>query len=234
MLESAYLVMVNIPEEDWSFKIDAQRKRVGRAAEVKIRIPAVHVHVSRQHAEVWRDKDGIWLKDLQSRGGTQINGVWLEKGGQATITTGDRITLGNVELKVVGQVSKLAELMDEADITVRGVDPPERDEEGQTKELNRQHPRDLAQLRLRRLTPAELDIVLWMYRGYTTDEELGRTLYRSPNTIRTQVARIFAKLNLHSRTGIVTWLQRVASTVPPAAMNVRSAALEIDRDATVS
>ena len=75
---------------------------------------------------------------------------------------------------------------------------------------------------LRQLTAAELEVVLWMYRGYTSDDELGRTLHRSPNTIRTQVGSIFGKLNLHSRTDIVSWLKRSSSNNHPLSAARRS------------
>ncbi len=236
MAESAYLVMVNVPDEDWSFRIDSQRKVLGRSAEAQIRVPARHLHVSRRHAEVWRDKNGLWLKDLHSRGGTRINGVWLEKGQQTAIMTGDRIALSTLELEVAGQVSKLAQLMDEVNLEVCDGPDDVQDsvEAGKTTSVDRHHPRNLVRLKLCQLTPAELDIVLWMYRGYTTDEELGRTLYRSPNTIRTQVASIFGKLGLHSRTEIVTWLQRVASTAPAAVKKARPTAVELDPHAIFS
>ncbi len=205
MEPAAFLILVNVSEEDWSYKIDTQKKVVGRSAAAKIRIPSRYEQVSRRHAEVWREKDRYWLRDVGSRGGTHVNGICLEKGLPVTVTIGDRISLSDVELKVVGEVSKLAELMVEAGIAVLAVP---QDDGGSGTDIKRSLPVSFVRDMLRQLTPAELDIVIWMYRGYTSDAELGRTLHRSPNTIRTQVASIFEKLNLHSRTEIVTWLKR--------------------------
>jgi DNA-binding CsgD family transcriptional regulator len=208
----AFLIMVNIPEEDWSYKIDERKRILGRSVAANIRIPEGYAQVSRRHAEVWREKGCHWIKDVGSRGGTQVNGICLENGQAVNVTIGDRIALSDVELKIVGNVSKLAELMVEAGIAVLA---SEQGKVGSRTDLQRCLPSGFVREMLRRLTPAELDILLWMYRGYTRDEELGRRLHRSPNTVRTQVGSIFEKLHVHSRTEIVSWLKR-AGEGPPA------------------
>ncbi len=211
MEETAFLVMVNVPDEDWSFKIEEQRKIIGRSSEAAIRIPARNEQVSRRHAVTWCDNRGIWLTDLGSRGGTFVNGIALEKRRPTKIALGDRIALRDIELKVVPKVSKLAEVLVET-----GVVLPTPETDASATEIDSTQYTSFVQLMLRQLTPAELDILLWMYRGYTSDEELGRTLHRSPNTVRTQVSSIFEKLNLHSRTEIVSWLKRTTNASRPA------------------
>jgi pSer/pThr/pTyr-binding forkhead associated (FHA) protein len=69
MERAAFLILVNIPEEDWSYKIDEERKTIGRSVTSKIRIPERFEQVSRRHAEVWRKKDRYWVRDVGSRGG---------------------------------------------------------------------------------------------------------------------------------------------------------------------
>jgi DNA-binding CsgD family transcriptional regulator len=214
METTAFLILINIPAEEWSYRIDQERKILGRSTSARIRIPEQFEQVSRRHAEVWRENSQNWLRDVGSRGGTHVNGICLTKGQAVAVTIGDRIALSNVELKVVGEVSKLAELMFEAGIAVVS-----RADEKTTDgtDIQRLLPVAFVHDMLRQLTAAELDIVLWMYRGYTSDEELGQTLHRSPNTIRTQVGSIFGKLNLHSRTEIVSWLRRAGDVSCPAA-----------------
>jgi DNA-binding CsgD family transcriptional regulator len=223
MEQAVFLILVNVSEEDWSYKIDEQRKIVGRSATAGIRIPDHFRQVSRQHAEVWREKNRIWLRDLGSRGGTAVNSISLEKEQPVNVTVGDRITLTDVELTVVGNVSKLAKVMVEAGIAVL---TSAAEEAASATDIKRFLPVDIVRDMLRRLTPAELDIVLWMCRGYTADEELGRTLNRSPNTIRTQVSSIFDKLNVHSRAKIVTWLKQSNGAFPPAVKSERRTAFD--------
>lgn len=209
MEPSAYLILINVPEEDWSYKIDTQRKTLGRSLTATMRIPERFDQVSRLHAEVWREDHHNWLRDVGSRGGTYVNGICLENGQAVPVTIGDRIALSDVELSVVGEVSRLAEVMLEAGIAVLSESGDETD--GGTDIKGAMPPAFIRDM-LRQLTTAELDVVLWMYRGFTSDEELGRKLFRSPNTIRTQVGSIFGKLNLHSRTDIVSWLRRASSS----------------------
>lgn len=211
MQPPVFLVMVNVPEQDWSHKIDDERQILGRSADSRIQIPLHYARVSRRHATVWREKREIWLQDEGSKYGTLVNGVFLKSGQPVTITVGDRITLADVELTVVDQLSKLAELMAETGIRGRFV---ERDGKGSETASVHIQPLDLARAALEQLTPAELDIVLWMYRGYTNDAELGQVLFRSPHTVRTQVASIFGKLDIHSRADIVTWLKRCGTLRP--------------------
>jgi pSer/pThr/pTyr-binding forkhead associated (FHA) protein len=209
MERAAFLILVNVSEEDWSYKVDEQIKIIGRSVTARIRIPDHFQQVSRRHAEVWREKDRNWVRDVGSIGGTFVNGICVEKGQTVNLTIGDRLTLSDVKLKVVGEVSKLAELMVEAGIAVLASST----EEATSKtDITRVLPPDFVRDMLRRLTPAELDVVLWMYRGYTNDEELGRTLHRSPNTVHTQVGSIFEKLNLHSPAEIVSWLKRAGGS----------------------
>jgi two-component system, NtrC family, response regulator AtoC len=59
--------------------------------------------VSRQHARISR-QDGVWsLEDLQSRNGTRLNGVPVER---AALEVGDRISLGGVRLRVLERPSE--------------------------------------------------------------------------------------------------------------------------------
>jgi DNA-binding CsgD family transcriptional regulator len=207
MHSPVYLVMVNVPHQEWSYKIGKEQKVLGRSLDAAIQIPKGHTRVSRRHATVWRNDSDIWMRDEGSKYGTLVNGVFLRSGQPANITTGDRIGLANVELEVVDHVSKLAKLLSETGIKVG---TRKRSGNGTKTVSIHMRPLDVVRIALEQLTSAELDILLWMYRGYTSDAELGRRLYRSPHTIRTQVASIHAKLGVHSRADVATWLKRGA------------------------
>jgi DNA-binding NtrC family response regulator len=49
--------------------------------------------LSRQHAQAWRDREGIWVKDLESTNGTFVNG---EKVTIAQVHPGAQMAFGNV------------------------------------------------------------------------------------------------------------------------------------------
>lgn len=53
--------------------------------------------VSRQHAVIYHDRDGIWVLDLVSKNGTFVNGREVEN---AKLKNNDVLSLGQVSLKV--------------------------------------------------------------------------------------------------------------------------------------
>ena len=79
----------------------------GRSADVRLSYPSV----SRQHAALCRGEDGGWtLYDLDSKGGTTINGTAVE--GSAPVSLGDEIALGGVPLVFLPQTAGEREALD--------------------------------------------------------------------------------------------------------------------------
>jgi DNA-binding NtrC family response regulator len=75
-------------------------------------------HVSRRHAEIRRTSDGIVLRDLGSRNGTQVGRISVK---EAVLTSGAEIRIGttNIHFEMGGETGRLARLAHE----------PVRDEE---------------------------------------------------------------------------------------------------------
>lgn len=196
----AYLVMTNVCPTEWSGAIHAERQLVGRAGECPIRIPGRFASTSRRHAYVWGDARAIWVRDNGSTSGTQVNGVVLEPHYDFRISTGDRITLGSVELEVVASL----EVVGRSYLDVLG------DEEGMGDgEMSHENVDFRSAINaLEPLTPAEREVVLWMCRGHTSLVELGAKLHRSPNTVRTHLNSIFRKLEVHSRDELIGYMRR--------------------------
>lgn len=203
-MQGVYLTLINYPPEEWSYLIRPGVSVVGRSKHCDVRLPSLFASVSRRHAELVATATQVAIRDLGSMAGTRVNGVWIDKGRQVRVAVGDRIWMGGVEIDVVAEVSHLARVMAE----IGGFeDEPETHVEGKNS-------RSRTRQMLERLTPAELDVMLWMCRGHTSDEDLGQALGRSPHTVRTQVGHVFEKLGLHSRAEVASWLQR--SNRPPA------------------
>ena len=74
-----------------SFAIGDNRALVGRASDVTIRLE--DPEVSRHHAVVFREADGIWVIDLQSANGTTVNGR-IVTAEPAPIGSGDMLSFG--------------------------------------------------------------------------------------------------------------------------------------------
>ncbi len=68
---------------------------LGRSRECDIRID--DPNVSRRHAEVRREDGGLWVVDLGSTNGIELNGHKVDR---ARLTNDDRITIGRTEVRV--------------------------------------------------------------------------------------------------------------------------------------
>jgi DNA-binding CsgD family transcriptional regulator len=191
----AYLLLLNVPAEKWCAQLTCEPQLIGRSPQAAMRIPFQFQGVSRHHAHVWSDHRGHWLHDLGSKTGTKLNGVGLKVGQDYQLVAGDRIWLGGAVLEIV--IAKGLRP------TVCGDDDPLFDASIETLSSLP----SISQSALDQLSHAELEVVLWIYRGFTDLAELGRKLHRSPNTVRTQLAKIFHKLNLHSREDLLGCLQ---------------------------
>jgi len=77
-----------------SHDVDRPLMTLGRSRDCDIAID--DPSVSRRHAELHREDGGFTLVDLGSTNGTQVNGQKIDR---VTLQTGDRITLGQTELR---------------------------------------------------------------------------------------------------------------------------------------
>lgn len=84
--------------------LSAGRYLIGRAFNSDIRLD--DIHVSRAHAALDVRDGGVWLEDLGSSGGTLVNSEELTT--PRAIHSGDRITLGTVDLWLQGGDDDLA------------------------------------------------------------------------------------------------------------------------------
>jgi DNA-binding CsgD family transcriptional regulator len=211
MQTSAFLLLVNVSPTDWCAKVDGVRRMIGRSPDAQVRIPEQYTRVSRRHAEIWTEGRKFWLRDLQSRGGTQVNGVWISADRPVEVEIGDRLTLTDAHLVLLTDVPALAAVL--AETSFYGTQPAGG--EGETVSIpdfeSLAMRAQIVRSKLECLTPAELDVVLWMCRGFTDDGELGGLLHRSPHTVRTQVGSILQKLELRSRISILNWLKKGSS-----------------------
>ncbi len=69
---------------------------VGRASDSTIVVPATHETVSRHHAE-FGYQDGTWyVRELETLNGTFVNGLQLDRGGFAPLSSGSTVVLGDL------------------------------------------------------------------------------------------------------------------------------------------
>lgn len=167
--------------------------------------PPRFLHVSRRHAEIWADeRQQMYIRDLASTGGSCVNGIWIDQRKPVLVNVGDHITLAGLELSILEDVSVMAQVL-----SVSG-ELPELDQSEQEIETLKKTATEIPlRFLLTTLSQAELEILLWIQRGYFSDGDLGRWLHRSPNTVRTQMASIMKKLGVNSRTEIYARVRRM-------------------------
>lgn len=200
----AWLVMTNFSPENWCAEVTTSERVIGRAEDADIRVPPHFADVSRHHAAILADDEGaVWIRDLKSRRGVAVNGLPLVGNRPTRLSFGDRLQLGSLELQLCDEVPSLSKIR-----AVLGLRCQEHDGGVETVDESRLQLYTAAQ-QLTRLSAAEIEILLWMCRGYSTNEELGAVLGRSPNTVRTQLGRVFQKLELNTRSDLLAWLQRI-------------------------
>jgi DNA-binding CsgD family transcriptional regulator len=208
MPAAAYLVMTNVAPTDWLGTLTADRQIIGRGDDADIRIPGEYIHVSRRHAKIWTENDAYWITDLGSTSGTRLNSVPLSPKQRFRLIVGDHLWLGAAELDLVANPNDFNRSLREPHESTVGYVPGKAG----TAEYPGAPADDFASL-----TPAELEVVLWMSRGLTDPSEVAESLFRSPHTIRTHLASIFSKLKVHSRDQLLACLAR--RSTPPSAVN---------------
>ncbi len=91
------LVVVRGPNAGSRFLLDRERTSVGRHPDSDIFLD--DVTVSRRHAVLTLDEDGMTVEDNGSLNGTYVNG---ERVDRRTLATGDEVQIGRFKLLFVG------------------------------------------------------------------------------------------------------------------------------------
>lgn len=212
-IRTAYLFMLNVPTDAWYAQLNDQEQTLGRHSDCQIVVPNHCRTVSRRHAVLWIKQGKIWLRDLGSRAGTLINGVRIPAQRAFQVEATDRISLGEVELTIITAWQPAS--VSESDAT----SPANR---ATTTVANDSVATTRGEFSPLDLTPAEIEILVWMRRGYTSLDSLGQKLFRSSHTVRTQLASIFRKLDVHSREELLGQLQREAAQLQTYIQNLRA------------
>src|SRR5689334_24508381 len=88
-------MLLSIHEEGSRSELRFEREllTIGRALDNDIRLNSTQV--SRYHCRIERGPEGVWLTDLGSANGTQVNGVRVDR---RRLAPGDRLQVGGVRI----------------------------------------------------------------------------------------------------------------------------------------
>lgn len=176
----------------WSLEIKREVTTIGSAVDGAGQFERPGIATA--HAKVRRDRYGVWFLPLNNSS-VLLNSNPLTAQGEIALIKGDRLRLGSPRLGEDLVLICTAEL--EAANSKQGLcSRKEKPEEVSDWNSSPQSSQDLGLLRL---TPAEYEIVAWMGRGVHDINEIAGRLFRSVNTVRTQLNRIYDKLAVHSK-----------------------------------
>lgn len=151
--------------------------------------------VAPRHAKFWRDNSGNWLKPIDGRA-IWLNSVPVSRRARTKLFKGDSLVFGESpkgpEFWVLCRKAKEA---DEIQAKSRDSEQVEDGYEASPKGF-------------KGLSRAEYDVLAWMARGVVEVEDISRQLFRSVNTVRTQLSKIYEKIGVHSRAELLGVLIR--------------------------
>lgn len=91
------LIYQNGPNEGQVINLEGEKPErvLGRSPDVDI--PIDNKNISRQHAKLKQDIDGVWIEDLKSKNGVFVNGKRITE--PVLLTDSDEISLGDLKFK---------------------------------------------------------------------------------------------------------------------------------------
>ena len=166
---------------------------LGRAVDSGLHLD--DVEVSRTHAVLHVEHDGIEIEDMGSRNGIYLNGNRVK--GRVVIKHGDRVDIGTQQIEIIEEEERHRRA---AMTTVNTPDASERLRD----ELRRSGHTDELPKELEQLSPRELEVLKQVAHGHT-HKEVAERLRVSVKTVETYRARIATKLGLRSRAELVKY-----------------------------
>lgn len=95
-VDEMYLIVTDGPHEGVEFPLDQEIARIGRGDWCNLSLIR-DTRVSTEHCEIWLDKQGVRIRDLESRNGTLLNGCPVF---DAYVIAGATIRLGDTILEL--------------------------------------------------------------------------------------------------------------------------------------
>jgi DNA-binding CsgD family transcriptional regulator len=177
----------------WTLVLNKDEQLIGTTVKGNGRLRRPGVENS--HAKVWLDRKTICLQPNGSP--VWLNLVPLAPDRCVTLVKGDRLHLGSPNLQTELFVTCTAELASAKQATAKVAPATLLDDD----------------LGVSELTTAEQDVLVWLARGETDLNVIAESLYRSVNTVNTQLKKVYSKLKVHSKADLSAQLLRYRDTL---------------------
>lgn len=152
-----------------------------------------------RHTKLWRDKSGNWLKPIDGPA-IWLNSIPVSARARTNLLRGDSLVFGESPRGPEFWVLCRRAMELEASVPVGLSEDPllrSNAEEGGWADLSR----------------AEYDVLAWRARGVVEVGDIARQLFRSVNTVRTQLSKVYEKTGVRSRTELLGLLIRYGQAV---------------------
>ncbi len=176
----------------WYLAFRKEERSIGTGVEGPGRL--LRPGVAPLHATIWMEHKVIWLQPSEYT--VWLNFVPIAPKSRVSLIKGDILHLGPPPIGpqlIVTCIAEVEEANGFAD---------EFDGSGHLDDLD-----------VSELSPAEYEVLSWFARGETELEEIASSLFRSVNTVRTQLNQIYSKLKVHSKSELASKLLRNRDSV---------------------
>jgi len=181
------VILVNQPSKLFvaTFDLDqGQHWLLGRSSQYDVVLP--HPSVSRKHAQIDADPNGLTVRDLDSRNGTFIDG---DRVRHAPLSVGQTLRLGDLSfLLTAGDLGMESEIetQGERDAGVAPAEDPILDQ----------------------LSSAQHRVLQLILTEGLSDKKIASRLHISPNTVHNHLSEIYRIFNVHSRSELLVRLHQ--------------------------
>ena len=108
-----HLKIIEGPAKQKTFTLDKSEIVIGRSRQSTLTIPAKGI--SKRHCRLWEEDDRLFIEDLGSTNGTEVNGIRLER--KMSLRSGDRIRISVFEIEVhYGDIGETEAALDEMEL----------------------------------------------------------------------------------------------------------------------
>jgi pSer/pThr/pTyr-binding forkhead associated (FHA) protein len=183
MVRCLWLIIRGLGPEVWSRRIKSRKQIIGRAPECAIQL--FDERVSRQHAKIWERGGVVFVRDLNSRNGTFVDGARVRR---CTLLSGKSLRIADITFEVITSQS-----------TVRST------AFGRLNSTTVKHeiPLGVINTNFGGLSDGERRVLRLLVQG-AAEKEVAATLGVSYHTVHAHVKQIYRELGVRSRLELIT------------------------------
>ena len=192
---SIWLVVRGLAPEVWARRIKARRQIIGRAEECEIQL--FDDRVSRQHAKIWERGGVVFIRDLDSRNGTFVEGVRVTR---CKLETGTALRIGDVTFEVIVSATE---------------EPRDKEKALNSTTVKHEIPPGVINTNFPGLSDGQRQVLRRLVQG-ASEKEVASALNLSYHTVHAHVKQIYRQLGVRSRAELIaSCLSPAANPAPP-------------------